>query len=572
MADGRLHSWKEIAEHLNHSVSSVQRWERQEGLPVHRHHHEKKGTVWAYSDELNRWWVERGPNLESREGLSAAKGPSRLRFVLAAAAILAIILAFGLQRLGTNHPDRLIGNADARPIESVAVLPLENLSGNPEEEYFADGMTEAIIIELGRIDGLRVISRQSILRYKRTDAPLSDIARDLDVDALVEGTILRAGARVRVTAQLIRAVPESHIWAETYEGRLEDVIELQRRIARSVAREAHMALAPAEEARLAHARTVNTEVYELYLKGRYQWSGYRVEDLKKSIEYFQRALDLDPDFAPAYVGLAEAYIAGGAYEVAPHEHAELVKASIARALALDQTSDEAHRLSALLAFHQDWNWDFAERELERALRINPSSAAGYDQYANLLLVLGRVKEAVAARRKSLELDPLSHYVSCNAGFTYYWAGLYDEAESRARQNLELFGRSCPSEYLVIGKAFGQRGLYEDGIACLRRSPDPTSTQSLAELSYLHAVSGRRDEAQKILSELKSRPEAESVNPFLLAQVYVGLEDGDAALSALEAAYEERSFGMPWLGVEPKFVSLRSEPRFQELLRRMKLPQ
>jgi TolB-like protein len=314
-ASERLDSWKEIAAYLKREVRTVRRWEKTEKLPVHRHLHKKRGTVYAYKPELDRWWNNGRARLEQQEQMLAAARPRR-RWIwamglVALPAALALLLALNLGGLR----DRLLGRPLPGEITSIAVLPLDNLSGDPEQEYFTDGMTEALLTELGKIGALRVISRQSVMQYKDSEKPLPEIARELNVDAAIEGSAVREGDRVRITIQLIQASPEQHLWAESYERDFTSALALQGEMARAIARQVRATVTPEEETRLASARLVDAGAYEAYLKGRYIF--WNEEHREESIRFFEEAIERDPAYAAAYSALAQSYAATGLDRVLP---------------------------------------------------------------------------------------------------------------------------------------------------------------------------------------------------------------------------------------------------------------
>ena len=442
------------------------------------------------------------------------------RSILILGTVVALLTVAGTIYLRTARSGPPSGS-----IRSLAVLPLKNLSGDPGQDYFADGMTDAIITELGKASPARVISYQSVLPYKNTEKTLPRIADELSVDAVVEGAVLLSDDSVRITAQLMEVSPERHLWAESYEGQLDDVLHLQRRVALSVVREIQGTLSSGYAMRSARARQVVPEAYQLYLKGRHHWSRFGGgNDFEKSIDYIKQSLARDPSFAPAYVGLADASIGRGFFRLLSGEELAEVKTYANRALELDDSLDEAHRILAQTAFYIEWDWSVAERELRSTLEINPSAAPAYDLYANLHLTLGHFDEAVEARKVCIELDPLSHVFNCNGGFTFYWARHYQDAIGQATRNLELFGFDCPSEYAVAAKAYGQMGRFDKAIDWLEKCPRQPLPPIRAELAYSLARQGRTKEAREILDSLTRK----KADPYFLAQIHVGLGDREAA--------------------------------------------
>ncbi len=502
--------------------------------------------------------------------------PSRRRYgwyALAAGALVVALLVAGPVIPNWEWRDRLLGKRGANRIESLAVLPLANLSGDPQQEYFADGMTEELTTNLAQISALRVISRTSVMQYKGTKKPLPEIARELNVDAVIEGSVLRAGNRVRITAQLVDARADRHLWSESYERDLGDVLALQSEVSRTIARQIQVTLTPQEQTRLTTARPVNPEAYDAYLKGRYYLSKRSVDDIQKAIAYFQQAVDKDPAYAPAYAGLADSYYLLPQYGgVSPKETHPKAKAAATKALELDGALAEAHISLALIKLTADWDWAGSEVEFKRALELAPGSAQGHYFHAYFYLTpKGRFEEAIAELKRALDLDPLSMIINANLGATLRFARRYDEAIAQCRKTLELdsrFGRG----HVVLGMAYEHKGMYREAITEFRMAVDydPRNTQPLVNLGHAYALSGKEAEARKVLAELHKRSKKGYVLASDLALVYVALGEKQQALAALEKAYEAHEFRVMFLNVDPRFDSLRAEPRFQQLVRRIGL--
>jgi TolB-like protein/DNA-binding winged helix-turn-helix (wHTH) protein len=502
------------------------------------------------------------------------------RWVIASAAgviltSMAVILAFNL----AGVRDRLLSAVGIRhgavptKIESLAVLPLENLSGSPEQEYFADGMTEALITDLGKISALRVISRTSVMQYKGTKKPLPEIARELNVDAVLEGTVARSGNRVRITANLLHAPTDRHLWAETYESDLRDVLALQDEIASAIANQIQIKLTPQEQARLARARPVNPEAHEAYLKGCYYWNLRTEDGLKKGIDYFQQAIEKDPGYALAYAGLADSYVVLGERALtAPKEAYPRVKAAAFKALELDETLAEAHAPLGAARYEYDWDWVGAESEFKRAIELNPGYAAAHQWYAEYLSYMGRHNEAIAEIKRARELDPLSLIINAVGGLVSFFARRYDEAIAQCRRTLELNAGFSPArDYLC--RAYEQEKLYDEAISECQKGivlgeGDPGCSGSLARV---YAAAGKRPEALKIISNLRELSKQKYVSPYQIAHIYTALGDFDQAFAWLEKAYAARSMALIELKVDPRLDPLRSDPRFQDVLRRMNFP-
>jgi TolB-like protein/DNA-binding winged helix-turn-helix (wHTH) protein/Flp pilus assembly protein TadD len=456
-------------------------------------------------------------------------------------------------------------------IRSLAVLPLESLSSDPSQEYFADGMTDELITDLGQISALSVISRTSVMPYKRARKPLSQIARELNVDTVVEGTVLRSGDRVRITAQLIQVSADKHIWSQSYEGDLRDTLALQNKVARAIADQIRIKLTPREQAALKNVKVVNPEAYESYLKGRYFWNKRTADGLKTAVAYFDQAIEKDPDYAQAYVGLADSYALMGDWEygvLAPKEALPRAKVAAIKALELDNTLGEAHTSLAFTLDGFDWDWGSAESEFKRALELNPGYATAHHWYSWHLSEMGRNSEAIAEMRKAENLDPLSLIISADMADVLLIARQYDEAIQESRKAIGMDSNFAVAHY-VLGQAFVQKQMYNEAITELQKAIELSggSSACTSNLAYAYAVSGRRSEAVKILNELKNRSEK---NAYEIALIYVGLAEKDQAMTWLETAYEERF--NPSILLRPAFDAVRSDSRFQDLLRRLGLRQ
>jgi TolB-like protein/DNA-binding winged helix-turn-helix (wHTH) protein/Flp pilus assembly protein TadD len=456
-------------------------------------------------------------------------------------------------------------------IRSLAVLPLENLSGDVSQEYFADGMTDELITNLGQIKALRVISRTSVMPYKGTRKPLPQIAHELNVDAVVEGTVLRSGDQVRITAQLVEASADKHLWAQSYEGDLRNTLALQSQVARAIAEQIRINLTPREVAFLGTSKVVNPEAYKAYLKGRYFWNKRTTEGLKKAVEYFDQAIALDPTYAQAHSGLADSYALLGDWEygvLAPKDAFPRAKAAATRALDLDNTLGEAHTSLAFCLDVFDWDWVSAEREFTRAIELNPGYATAHHWYAWHLIVLGRYDEAITEMRKAESLDPLSLIISADLADALLIARHYDESMQQSRKTLEMDPNFALAHY-QLGQALVQKRMYNEAIAELQRAIALSGDNSTFEsnLAFAYAVSGKKDEAVKILNGLKNRNHNFS-NFSEIALIYAGLDEKDQAMIWLEKAYQQRF--NPSILKRPAFDNLRSNPGFQDLVRRIGL--
>jgi TolB-like protein/Tfp pilus assembly protein PilF len=571
----RLDSWKEIAAYLKRDESPARRWEK-EGLPVHRHAHKKKATICAYTSEIDDWWNVGRVRLEAAEPAATGRRRRAVWWAAAGLVLLGVGVGLGLNVAGVR--DRLIGRPAAGEVTSIAVLPLKNLSADPQQDYFADGMTEALITELGRIGTLRVLSYRSAIRYRQTATPLSEIARELKVDALLEGAVLRSGDRVRITASLVAAVPERHLWAETYEFDSRDILAVQGEVARDVARRIRVKVTAQEQARLTTSRRVDPEAYEAYLLGRAYFNKIPAgTSWTRAKEYFEKAIAKDPGFAPAYAGLAQLYArTRGSLARDPGANRVQARQWAEKALKLDDTLAETHAALARVTFHE-WDWAGAEREYRRAVELNPSNALARIWYAQYLYATKRFEEAVTQARFAQQLDPGSLFVNTRAGAAYFLAGRVEEAMASWQKALEL-DPGYPDASIELARSYVTRGLHQNAISALQKALIFTDREPLVlgALAHAHARAGQRAEALKLVSELKRLeervgPEDRNVPRFSFVWAYGGLGDKEQAFAWLEKAYQERRDLMIALNIDPLVDPLRSDPRFQDLVRRVGLP-
>jgi TolB-like protein/Flp pilus assembly protein TadD len=466
--------------------------------------------------------------------------------------------------------DRLIGRPRSSQIRSIAVLPLANDSGDPREDYFADGVTDALITELAQIGQLRVISRTSIMTYKDAKKSLPQIARELNVDAIVDGSVQRSGNKVRINAELILASADRQLWAQSYERDLRDILALQSAVAKAIADEVQVKLTPQEQDRLAKSRPVDPEALEAYLAGRSYWNKRTADGLTKSITYFEKSVTKDPGYALAYAGLADAYHTLPELTVVPVGEAfPKARTAALRALALDDSLAEAHSALAKVREDYDWDWTGAEQQYKRAIELNPGYAEARTFYSNLLMELGRLPEAVFQARTALQLDPLSLLENDNLSAVFYYSRDYDQSIDQGRKTLEV-DPSSHQAHRHLGQAYAQKQLYPEAIAELKKAIElsPQNGEAAAELGYVFGVSGRKEEARQILQQLISV--GGHVSQYRLAIVYVGLGEKEKALNSLEYAVNERSPGVVHLKVSPLFLQIRSDIRFQKLLTTMGL--
>jgi TolB-like protein/tetratricopeptide (TPR) repeat protein len=576
--DKRLDSWKEIAAYLNRDVTTVQRWEKREGMPVHRHVHAKRGSVYALPEELDTWIESRRAAVDDAEVAPAPPAPaaevgdgtkrshrSRLGLALAVLCLAVVAVAWLVWR------DRARSTTPTT-IRSLAVLPLRNLSGVAAQDYLADGMTEALIGRLSEIHNLRVTSHTSVMRFRNPQLSVPEIARELGVDAVVEGSVIREGDRIRVTAQLIRGATDEHFWSETYDRELRDALTLESELAQSIAEKVEVTVTGEERQRLTATRGVAPEVYESYLKGRFLLNaGNTRADLDQSVSDFEDAIHRDATFAPAYLGLALAYTdLGTVYRgVSPAETRPQVMGFARKALALDPDLVKAHVVLANV-LQEEWQWAEAEAEYRRALALNPNAADAHAGFALWLLCEGRAQEAVAWIERGRELDPVT--VSGNSvAWILFQTRHYDESIREQRSFLALQPDDANALFglgfalIANNQAVDAVPVLEKGAALSKGSP---AVMGVLVRAYAHA--GRRRDGLKVLAELKARKNAGYVPAGAFVNAYLGLDDKEQTFYWLEQAYKEKSNILQFVKTHPYFDSIRSDPRFADLVRRVGL--
>ena len=508
------------------------------------------------------------------EGRGRASRIRRLQIVaLAAVALLAVLI--GLNVAGLR--ERLLGEAGRGQITSIAVLPLENLSGDPEQDYFADGMTQQLITELGRLRGLeRVISWQSVKQLKNTEDSLLEIAQRLNVQSDLVGTAFSADETVRVNLELYDA-SERHLWGESYERQSSDILVLQSEVTRTVAGEIQVVITPAEENRLVAARSANPEAYRLYLLGRFYWNKRKVEAGGKAIEYFEQAIAIDPDYALAYAGLADSHLL-----LVGKEHEAKGRAAAKKALEIDPLLGEAHATLGFDATYVRWDWADAEQRFRRAIDLSPNHSYAHHWYGNHLLRVGRLDEGLRKIQRALELDPLSIAANEALGRGFYHARRYEEAIEKLQETIEM-GPNHDWPHLYLGLSYLQMGRFEEAIEefqqadALDTGPDDWPVALAAE-ALAQAAMGRVGETRKLAERIKEvgKQDKERLGGYFpsysVAQGYIALGQMDRAFEWLEKAFRERDWLMTYIGVDPAMDPLRSDPRFQSLLRRMNFPE
>jgi len=510
--------------------------------------------------------------------------------VLGSALVVAIVLLVGLSLSSVR--ERLLGRPSPSHIQSLAVLPLVNLSGDPDQDYFADGMTEALTTDLGKISALRVISRTSVMQYRGTKKSLPEIARELNVDALIEGTVSRSANHLRITANLLQASPEKHLWAESYESEVGDILTVQGQVAQAVAHEIQIKLTPEEQKLLRNTRAVNPKAHDDYLKGRYLCNKDTREGLDKAIQYFQQAIDEDSNDPLAYAGLADCYAIWGwagdlfAGDLSPKDIMPKARDAALKALQLDENLAEAHTSLADVELILDWNWSGAEREFKRAIELNPNYSPAHVWYARYLVAMGRFDESTAEARRSLELDPFSQLTMDFAGWAFYLARRYDLTVEQSRKTLEL-APEFPWAHYHLGLVYERTGRVSEAVQEFMKAEElfGMSQDRLAPLRKVYHQFGEKGYWRKILAFCQeqskhprkfARTSGYGLGDYMqnadVAAVQVRLGEFNAAFESLERGYAKHEADLIYLKVDPYWDDIRSDPRFQDLIRRVGLPQ
>ena len=485
--------------------------------------------------------------------------------ILASVVVIAIMVSY------FAYSRHLVGGKPGTT--SIAVLPFANETGDANAEYLSDGISESLTNSLSQLPGVKVAARSSAFKYKGKDSDLQEVARALGVGAILTGKVTQRGENLSISVELVDASDKTQIWGEQYDRKMSDLLEVQREIAREIV--ARLKLKVSSEANEpAKHYTDSNEAYQLYLKGRFYWNKRTPEALQKSIEYFNQAIDKDPRFALAYAGLADSYVVPG-NRLAPREAMPKAKAAAIQALVLDETLAEAHvSLGRVLAAY-DWDWTNAEKEYKRAIELNPRYATAHQWYGGYLSVMGRSDEAIAERKRALELEPLSLVINFELGLSYYHARDYDKAIEQFQKTLEL-DQNFPAVHNFLPAAYEQKGMYKEAIAEFKRSlplmKGSETTLSKAGLGHVYAVIGSKSDAAILLDELKQTFDTEYLPASSIAMIYAGLDEKDQAFTWLNKAYEQRAFQLQWINLDARWDNLRPDPRFQDLLRRIGLPQ
>ncbi len=540
----RLDSWKEIASFLRRDVRTVQRWEKKEGLPVHRHHHDKLGSVYASRAEVNAWFTGREQAGAPAEAANAGKS------------------------------DKI----------KIAVLPFSNLDGKRESDYFSDGLSEEMITQLTRLqpEQLAVIAWSTALNYNSTPNSLQQMRENLGVDYVLEGRVRRSGTRVRITARLSEVQDQTQLWAETYERDLKDLLTVQAEIAKAIAAEIHLVLKLSENERLSQIQTgqaqVKPEAYDAYLKGRYQLHKMTPDGISASVGDFEEAVELDAGYAPAWAGLASAYalMTIAPFDlVSPLQIMPGAEKAAKRALELDNTLPEAHTALALVDHHYRWKWAEAETHYKRAIELNPDYAAAHLWYSWMLLALGRREEAMRQIDETMrivqETDP-NRLVAVHAtrAQAFYLGRQFEQAVQECAKGLQLDSKHFMLLY-VMGRSYMRLGEKDKAIAQLEKASSPGQIPLVdAALGLAYAVTGRLEEAKKIGNSFKHLLETRYIPPTYFGMLYAGLGDRERAMAWLEKALRERADGLTWLNVDPMMDDMRKDERFMELVKKIGL--
>jgi TolB-like protein len=569
----RLDSWKDIAGYLKRDESTVQRWEKREDMPVHRHVHDKRGSVYAFTTELDAWWYSRLQQLEAKEtgstkshadGASAVtrQRPDRLgRWVLVGGslALTTAILAYTL-------------SADRRTIRTIAVLPLQNLSGDPTQEYFADGMTDALIGRLAQVRALHVVSRTSVMRFKGSLEPLPKIAQELGVEAILEGSVQRAGGRVSIKVQLIHAPSDTSLWAAEYEREARDILMLQGEVARAVADEIRIQVTPQERARLASAAAVDPAAHQEYLIAHYHLWKYNEHDLAQAIVHLQRAIEIDPNYAAAYAGLSHAWWARGIFGARSFAEAQAASRAAAwKALELDDRRADAQVALGRVKYTYDWDWAGAEAHFDRALSIDPNNLDAHYFSAMLFMGLGRFEESIALMQRAEQLDPLSSTVQSGLGRIFYRARKFEEAVEPLKRAIALEPRNFAA-YGRLADVYEAMGNYPEALASLDRAAALRPGRQLqARRARVYARMGRKAEAREMIRTLVAGSPALPL--VAAAGVYAALGETNEAFNCLFRLVDQRQSRemAVFVDQDPPFDSLRSDPRWKTLASRLNFP-
>jgi serine/threonine protein kinase/Flp pilus assembly protein TadD len=481
---------------------------------------------------------------------------------------LNILLAVGVFALAVGAI--FYFNRGTQKINSIAVLPLANAGNDPNAEYLSDGITESLINSLSQVPNLRVMSRSSVFRYKGKQVDPQAVGQELGVQAVLLGRVIQRGQSLNISIELVDARDGTHVWGKQYNRRLADILNIQEEITREMSERLKLSLTGEEQQRLTKRYTENIEAYQLYLKGRYYWNKRNPEGFRKGQEAFQQAIDLDPAYALAYAGLADSYAMLGDYSVLPPKEAfPRAEAAATRAIELDMALAEGHTSLAFVKMAYSWDWQTADREFRRAIELNPNYATAHQWYASYLVMMGRFEESINEIKRAQELDPLSRIINANLGLHLYYARQYDQSIAQLQKTINV-DQTFSVAHLYLGRTYIQKGMHKEAIAELQKARELSedAPEVVSSLGYAYAAAGQRGDAQRVLEELQALSQKRYVLPYFVAAIHTGLGDKDQAFAWLEKAYEERHPGLVLINIDPRFDSLRSDPRFGDLLRRL----
>jgi len=564
LSSNRLDSWKEIAAYLKRDERTVRRWEN-EGLPVHRHVHKKQASIYAYRTEIDSWWTEGRPRLEQNVPPTAYR---RLWPWLIAVPLVALVVILGLMfgRLRNTQTTA----AKLSRIESLAVLPFEDLSHDPGQEYFADGMTDELINRLAQVNALRVVSRTSVMQFRGSNKPLSSVAKALNVDAVLEGAVLRSAGRARITAELIDARSDKQLWAHSYEGDIGDVLKLQSNMAEAITREIQVAVTAHEQQRILTARRIDPDALDAYLHGQFCWNRFSEEGMHKAVDYFQKAIDKEPEWAAAYAGQAHAYHELSFYQP-PKQVMPKAKWAAEKAIQIDPSDSDAYAALAWVKWVFDWDWQGAEKDFKRAIELQPNNALAHAQYALFLDAAGRAQAALDEEHVALRLDPLSSINNCNLGDILADNHQMEQAIEQYLKTIRIDPQFSLA-HVGLAMAYASQGRFQDAIRemqiGLKYDSDP---QFRGGLAWIFAVSGQKERARETLRELDKLSNHHYIPASTSVSALVALGEREKAVAVLEKAVQQRESNLAFIRAEPTFSSLSSDPRFERVLRAIRLP-
>jgi TolB-like protein len=569
--DERLDSWKEIASYLKREVRTLHRWEAQEGLPIHRHLHTERGSIYAYKAELDVWLNNRRLVLDRAAPVAEEKGRPRLLRLISVAAAIAIVTALTIYLARSRiRPPRIPPGKIM-----LAVLPFENLSGQPEEEYFSDGLTDELITHLGGLEPLKlgVIARTSAMQFKRAAKSAGQVGHELGVDYILEGTVRREGSRVRVSVKLVQVTDQTQLWTESYERKLGNILAFHDEVARDVARRIQIQLTPQKQATLSAARSVNPDAYESYLKGLYFSNKFTNPDFHKSIEYYEKAIEKDADYAPAYAGLATSYLNLVEFGEPPTEFYPKSEAAARKAIEIDGTSSQAYAALSWSLIEYRHDWDAAERALLRAVELNPSNSYARMLYARYLAALGRFDQAREQAERARQIDPVSVVINVVEAQVLFYQRQYDPALAQLTKMLEM-DPSFPPTYWTLAHIYEAMGKQDEACRNMLKTFDLGSGHQtwFAELEKVRVRSGWREASQQWVRGILDPRAPGYVQPYDLVEAYVNLGRDEDAIMWLRKAAEARDVEIVFLKVDPRFDRLRADPRFQEIVHSLNFPE